>query len=394
MVDWDRVEELRSKGMAWGEIADDPKVGFHADSSAGDPGRALRALYHRSKARSRRQPPTPSAPKRVGATNDKRWTVVRIGYLTVPLVAVWFLLAYVAPSPVGILVPAIPWLGLALAVVAFVFVFALWRSTGGRRWSPVLRGTLIGGVVLGLVVAGLIGLVGSLVFGCPYLPPASSLSGEPAGWTAGHMSPWQENGKPVLYSYGSTWCPYCSASSWAFWKALTQFGTVTGADFTQYSSSTDVDRSTPEVVLAGIQLSSSTIAWQVSEDTSGVSGTAAVTSSCYQLAYVAAYSGGSIPFGVVNGQYVHAGQTFVNPTGLAFWAGGAHGGDLAVKSSVQDQNNTTGSAWSAVQVATWWIMAYLAKASGIAVATLSTEVNPHWTTDTINAVNSYEAQIT
>ena len=388
MVDWDRVEELRSKGMAWGEIADDPKVGFHADSSAGDPGRALRALYHRSKARSRRQPPTPSAPKRVGATNDKRWTVVRIGYLTVPLVAVWFLLAYVAPSPVGILVPAIPWLGLALAVVAFVFVFALWRSTGGRRWSPVLRGTLIGGLVLGLVVAG---LIGSLVFGCPYLPPASSLAGEPAGWKAGHMTAWQENGKPVLYSYGSTWCPFCSASSWAFWKALTEFGTVSGATFNSYSSSTDNFPGTPEVALAGIQLSSPTISWQVSEDISGVEETPAATSSCYQLAYVAAYSGGSIPFGVINGQYVHAGQTFVDPANLATWSAS---GDLVVKNSVA---NETGTPWTYIQSAAWWIMAFLAKSLGIPAAdlatTLAVDVTPHWSSSTISEVGTYEDEI-
>ncbi len=391
MVDWDRVEELRSKGVAWGEIADDPKVGFHADASAGDPGRALRALYHRSKARTRRKPSAPSTPRRIGAAGDSRWSLVRIGYLALPVVAVWFLLAYVAPSPVGILVPAIPWLGLALAVVAFVFVYALWRSTGGRRWSPVLRGTLIGGIILGLVVGGAIALAGSLIFGCPYLPPASALATQPGGWSSGHISPWQEGGKPVLYFYGATWCPYCSASSWAIWKTLTEFGTVSGADFTHYSSSTDVYPNTPEVVLAGIQLSSSSIAFQVSEDTSGVGGTTPVTSSCYQLAYVSAYSGGSIPFGVVNGQYIHYGSSFVDPANLQPWE---KTGDLAVKESVANETNTSGSPWTYIQDATWWLMAFLAKATGIAVATLATEVSPHWSSATIAAVEGYESQIT
>ena len=127
------------------------------------------------------------------------------------------------------------------------------------------------------------------------------------------MTPWQDNGKPVLYSYGSTWCPFCSASSWAFYKALTQFGSVSGAVFTAYSSPTDVDPSTPEVVLAGMQFSSTTISFQVSEDTSGVEGTSPATTSCFQLAYVAAYGAGSIPFGVVNGQYVHAGACVRQP---------------------------------------------------------------------------------
>ncbi|HLN50786.1 MAG: DUF929 family protein [Thermoplasmata archaeon] len=382
MVDWDRVEELRSKGTEWSKIAVDPKVGFHADESAGDPGRALRALYHRSKARGRRKPQTPTTPRPGSAAGESRWTLIRIGFLAVPLVAIWFLIAYLVPSPVGLLVPAIPYLGLVLAVVAFVFVFALWRSTG-RRWSAVYRSTLIGGIVLGLVVAGLIGLAGSLLFGCPYLPPASSLTSEPDNWEVGHMAPWQDNGKPILYSYGSTWCPFCSASSWAFYKALTQFGSVSGAVFTDYSSSTDVDPSTPEVVLAGIQLSSTTISFQVSEDTSGVEGTSPATTSCFQLAYVAAYGGGSIPFGVVNGQYVHAGASFVNPADLKNYQ---LTGDQTVKGSVL---NETGTPWTAIQGGTWWIMTYLAKATGLSIGKLSNWPGASkWSAATISAVES------
>ena len=207
-------------------------------------------------------------------------------------------------------------------------------------------------------MAGLIGLSGILLFGCPYLPPSSALSHEPDNWTAGHgISPWQENGKPVVYFYGATWCRYCSASSWAFYKAMTQFGTVTGATFSSYSSPSDAaGPSTPEVVLAGVQLNSPTISWQVSEDTSGIQGTSVATSSCYQLAYVAAYGGGTIPFGVINGQYVHAGATFVLPNDLKNYE---LTGDLTVKGSVL---NETGTPWTVIQDSTWWIMTFLAKA--------------------------------
>jgi hypothetical protein len=393
MVDWDRVEDLRSKGLGWDEIANDPKVGFHADASAGDPGRALRVLYHRSGSRGRRKASAPTTPRRFGPEGERRWSLIRIGYLVVAVVAVWFLLAYVAPSPVGILVPAIPWLGLALAVVAFVLLFALWRSTHGRRWSPVLRGTVIGGVVLGLVIAGAIGLAGLLLFGCPYLPPASALAAEPGGWVGGHMTPWQENGKPVLYFYGATWCPYCSASSWALWTALSAFGTVSGAVFGDYSSPTDAaGPSTPEVVLAGITISSATIAFQVSEDTSGVEGTSPATTTCTQLAYVAAYSGGSIPFAVINGQYVHDGATFVDPSSLAPWA---KTGDSIVRSSIIDENNTTGSPWTFIRGAAWSIMAYLVKSTGLSVATLSTYPGvPKWTAETVQNVTIDLAGIT
>ncbi len=262
----------------------------------------------------------------------------------------------------------------------------------GPSLVTVLRTTLIGGIVLGLVVGGGIALAGSLDLRMPVPPPASSLAGNnPAAGRSGSMSPWQEGGKPVLYFYGATWCPYCSASSWAIWKALTEFGTVSGAEFTDYSSSTDVYPSTPEVVLAGTQLSSSSIAFQVSEDTSGVGGTSPVTSSCYQLAYVTAYSGGSIPFGVVNGQYIHGGTTFVNPANLVSWE---KTGALTVKESVANETNTTGSPWTYIQDAAWTLMAVLAKATGIAVATLATQVTPHWSATTISAVEGYESQFT
>jgi len=60
MVDRDRVEELRSKGWDWEKVAVDPKVGFHAAASAGDPGPTLRPLYHRCKAKGRRDPILPA----------------------------------------------------------------------------------------------------------------------------------------------------------------------------------------------------------------------------------------------------------------------------------------------------------------------------------------------
>jgi uncharacterized protein DUF929 len=384
MVDWDRVGELRSKGWDWERIAADPKVSFHADSSVRDPGRALRALYHRTKARERRQGPEPQAPtKRTTEEEGQRWGLPRIGYLTVPLLGVWFALAYVAPSPVGLIVPAIPWLALGLAVAGFVLAFGLWRSRGAPRWSPVYRTTLLGGVVLGLVIGGLIGLSGSVLFGCPYLPPASSLTGTAApGWTSGGLPAWQDAGKPVVYFYGSTWCPYCSASSWAIWKALEEFGTPSG-EALGYSSSTDVYPRTPEMVLAHIQLNSPYIAFQVSEDTSGVGGSFPGTSSCTQQAYLSAYSGNTIPFVVVNGQYVHGGASLINPATLSSWAGFGAG---TVNTSV---NSETGAPWTAVQSQSWWVMAMLLKTTGLPASTFSGK----WTSSTMANVTAYEAQL-
>jgi hypothetical protein len=370
MVDWDRVEELRSKGWDWDRIADDPKVGFHPEASVREPGRALRAIYHRQRSRQKRQaevvrPRKPTREEREQA--ERKWGLARLGYLLVPILAIWFLIAYFAPSPVGIILPAIPWLALGLAVAGFILVFGLLRSE--KRWSAVFRTTVTSGIILGLLVSGIIGLTALLAFGCPYLPPPSLLKSEPAGWSAASVSAWQDGGRAVVYSYGATWCPYCSASSWPVWKALTEFGSVTG-NTTSYSSTGDVSPATPEIVLSAISLRSTTVSFQASEDTSGTDGTFPGTTSCFQQAYVTAYSGGSIPFVVVNGQYVHGGTTLVNPADLATWANGANGGASTVLNSVATEN---GAPWSVIQTQAWWVMAYMAKSTGATPANLASQ---------------------
>ena len=376
MVDWDRVAELRNKGGGWERIADDPKVGFHPDASVREPGRALRALYHRQRSARQRQAPEPMPKKRRDQAAERRWTPIRLLWLLVPLVAIWAAMAYVVPSPIGLIVPAIPWLALALAVLAFLLIYLLLRAE--KRWTKVFRTTLIGGVVAGLLFAGMVGLVGFLVFGCPLLPPSSALTSQSAGWSSGGMTPWQDSGRPVLYYYGATWCPFCSASSWAIYKALIEFGNLSGFSF-DYSSATDVYPSTPEIAfLPDTQYSSSHISFQFSEDTSGVNPNVPGTSGCFQGAYVSAYGGSAIPFYVINGQYVHGGSTLVNPQPLQSYAGS---GASQVQSQVQAGS---GPAWNAISSQAYWVMAFLAKSTGTSVGTLASEL--HWSSATESAV--------
>ena len=381
MVDWDRVEELRGKGWGWDRIADDEDVGFHPEASVTEPGRALRALYHRQQRRGGRREVVEDRPKKVDrAAEERRWTFARVGMLLTPILGIWMVLAYVAPSPVGILVPAIPWLGLGLAGAAFVLIYGLLR-TPGRRWTPVLRTTLIGAVVLGFVVSGIIGLTGYLAFGCPYLPPATSLTAQPQGWASGSMTPWQDNGHPVFYFYGATWCPYCSASSWALWKALTEFqsgfnGQTSGIPGTQfyYSNPSDVYPNTPEVVLASAAVSSPVVSFQVSEyywtQSTGTAGTFPGTSNCVQQAYVTAYSGSSIPFVVINGQYVHGGSSLIDPNDLSSYAG------TGVSTVAQDVLTETGTPWSVEQAQSALICAFILKSDGYGSVSAFLTANP------------------
>lgn len=387
MVDWDRVEELRSKGWDWEKIAADPKVGFHPDSSVREPGRALRGLYHRQRSRQERRgeertvkPPTKEEREKA----ERKWTLPRVGYLLVPLVGIWFALAYLAPSPVGLALPAIPYLALVLVIAAFLLLFGLFRSSG-KRWSKVYRTTVITGVVLGLVISGLIAL-GAVLFGCPFLPPAAAGATEPApGWSSFSVSPWHENGLPTFYFYGATWCPYCSASSWAIWKALSGFGTVTNVAF-MYSA----EDSIPEVVLANAQVISSNITFVVTEDTSGSTGTFPTTANCIEQAYVSAYSGSAIPFVVINGQYVHGsatgGGTIINPSDVSGYT---------TTQMEQNVSSESGAPWTIVQGQTWWMMAFLAKSCGATPNNLSNQPYYHtWSASTRTSVASDLAQIT
>jgi hypothetical protein len=394
MVDWDRVEQLRDKGWDWDRIAADPKVGFHPETSVREPGRALRGLYHRQKSRESRtgkeSPASKSVQKEKEQARERRWSLVRIGWMLVPLFGIWALLAYVAPSPVGVYLPWFPWLALLLAVAAIILLFALWR-TQEKRWSPVFRNAVVAGLVIGLVIAGGVGLT-SYVLGCPYLPPASALGSTPAsGWQYADVNAWQDGGKPVFYFYGASWCPYCSASSWALYKALSEFGSVSGQNSALgFSSLNDVYAGTPEMILGDLTFSSNTISFVPNEDLSGVDGSFPTAIGCVAQAYVSAYSGGSIPFSVVNGQYVHGGSTIINPADLSSYTYSATGGSGA--QTVYGQvSSESGSAWNVVSSEAYWVMALLTKTSGDSVANLASEY--HWSSATQSAVSSDLSQL-
>lgn len=348
MVDWDLVERRRSRGWGWDRIAQDPRVDFHADENAGDPGRALRALYYQRHSKTRRRPSTPGAPE-AELDPEKRWTLERFAAILAPLLGVWFLLAYVFPSPVGAFLPAIPILVILMLLSIALLGFALLRSA--NRWNIAIRNSVAAGVVLGLVVAGCFG-VAAIVSGCPRL--TSATTGEPAGFSKANNPAWTDGGVPTFFFYGSTACPFCSASSWAIVVALEKFGTLTG---TSYDRSNPLDSypNTPEVVLANLAYQSRWVSLHIAESTDHDHITPAATSGCVESAYLSAYDSlGSIPFVVIDGQYFHVGG-MVDP------------GRLAGLNATQVQlqvNGQAGPAWDAIGPTASLLEAFLVKANG------------------------------
>jgi hypothetical protein len=349
MVDWDRVEELRTKGWDWDRIADDDKVAYQAPRGVTDKGRALRTLYAKRARTASREAKT-EEPKSSQRTDQKsKWTIARVGMLLTPLFAIWFIIAYFVPSPVGVFISAIPTLGLALAVSAFLLAFGLLRSE--KKWSTVLRGAVASGIILGLVLSAVFG-IGGLLAGYPTLTGVTSP--EPNNFHKAANPLWTSDGKPVYFFFGSAACPYCSASSWAMVVALERFGSLSGTSF-DYSNPNDVYPNTPETVLANAQLSSSYISLQVAENTYNLQIILPGFANEYQNAYFVAYdSGGSIPFVVIGGQYFTVG-TLVNP------------GELAGLSTAMVQNQIetqTGTAWTAISPAADWLTAFILKVDG------------------------------
>ncbi len=360
MVDWDRVERLRSKGWDWERLAEDPKVDFHADEAAGDPGRALRALYYQRKSKTKRRSSSEAAAAGDAADPEKRWTLERVAAIVAPLFAVWFLIALVVPSPVGTFLPAIPYLVILMLLAIGLLAFALLRSSS--RWNTAIRNSLIAGVVLGIVVSGSLG-VAALVSGCPTLTAATT--GEPSSFQKASNPLWAVNGASVFFFYGSAACPYCSASSWAMVVALEAFGSLSSTQFDR-SSTTDVYPSTPEVVLASAVLQSKYVDLQVAETTNDNQITSPATSGCYQSAYVSTYdSVGSIPFVVIGGQYFHVGA-MVNPATL----------QGLTASQVQGQiDNQSGAAWNAISPTAYLLEAFLVKTDGGLPTSVATNPN-------------------
>jgi Domain of unknown function (DUF929) len=268
---------------------------------------------------------------------------------------------------VGVFISAIPDLAIALAVSAALLAFGLLRSD--KKWTPVFRGAVAAGIVLGLLLSATFG-IGGLLAGYPTL--SSFTSPEPDNFNHVGNPLWTSGGLPVYFFFGSAACPFCSASSWAMLVALERFGTLSG-EYTATSNPGDVYPNTPEMVLANATLTSSDIALQVAENTYTYSIILPGFANEYQNAYFVAYdSGGSIPFVVVGGQYFTVG-TLVNPALLRV-PQTETGTPLTPGDVVQQIDAQSGQAWSAILPAAEWLCAYILHVDGdVAPSTLTSQ---------------------
>jgi ABC-type transport system involved in multi-copper enzyme maturation permease subunit len=356
MVDWERVEQLRSKGWDWDSIAEDPKTHFTPPEGIEDSGKALKALYFSRKSRGQTTKKKKGETKETASQRIKKG-LIPAGIVVAILGGIWFGFA-METSLVGVWLVAYPYV--LLVAIAGVVLMAIGLILGTARLSEVWKKPVAIGIVLGLVISGGLALfAGSL--GVPNLhPPYNEPTGQ--GWESEtpRNSLWTSgDNRPVFFFYGSVGCPYCAASSWAVYVALSQFGTLTGT-----GSGNSVEDNVPEITLDSSSLSSTYINWDVKEgndfgSTSDEPGTSLVESA-YLNYYNVPPNGGGIPFYVVGGIFIHPGA-LVNPT-----TSGLSGLSPQTVQSILNDPSSNQAVYSAIHTGAIYLEAFLYEADVIA----------------------------
>lgn len=172
----------------------------------------------------------------------------------------------------------------------------------------------------------------------------------------------------MVFLLASAACPYCAASSWPVWGALSNFSSSDSGGVWTTSNPNDVYPDSPEIGLSNVTASGPYVAWdgKVGENHLAIQIPAL---GCPESDYVSTYDpAGSIPFLVIGGVFLHLG-TLVDPAPLQ--TGGPSGGPLTpseLNAELANHNYTAGdgSVPGAILEVQDWIEAYLWKADTLA----------------------------
>lgn len=183
----------------------------------------------------------------------------------------------------------VPLLVLVTAIVGF-YIFTQANTTNG--YSP-----LVGQPVSATVLSDLAGVTPSTLAkvgsGASAIQNPASISGAPLTF----------NNKPEVLYMGAEYCPYCGAERWAMIVALDKFGSFTGIEYMQ-SSSTDVYASTPTFTFVDANYTSSYISF-VTVEMDNQEQVALQTPTTAETTLMNTYdsSSGAIPFVDFGNQY-------------------------------------------------------------------------------------------
>ena len=141
---------------------------------------------------------------------------------------------------------------MAVSLVLVLIIEGSPETAGGQYASyigrPVSAAVMEQVTSVGVTTLSAIGLPSSVT------PPAT-VSG----------SPLMLNGKPEVLYVGGEFCPFCALERWSLMVALSHFGTFSGVEYMQ-SSSTDVDPNTPTFTFANATYTSQYITFVAVEE--------------------------------------------------------------------------------------------------------------------------------
>ncbi len=309
------------------------------------------------------------APARTRSTSTRDWKddLARIGVLVTVAGVVWFVLALLFPTPVGVIVPAVPTV-LILCLVGVALLVGGWVLGSAAIQRSGVKFAVVG-LVVGLALAGISAELAAQA-GVPSL--SKQTTSAPGNWLKAPNTLWTINGRPVIFYYGSAGCPYCAASSWAVQGALQAFGSLSGETYIT-SSPNEADpsiRSIPGVDFVGASFSSSYLSLDVvaGNDNQVISApTPPPVENAYVLTYDTQYGSATFPFYVVGGIYLRTGA-LVDPTIFSST------GVMSPSAVLQALQSQSGAVYTAVHQAQIYLEAYLAKACQLANITPPTAV--------------------
>jgi thiol-disulfide isomerase/thioredoxin len=202
--------------------------------------------------------------------------------------------------------------GSVLAVVVIVVVFVIVKATsnGGSSASSDTVG------LSGTSLTSAINQVTSVPASTLESVGAGAVSAKPQSIT-GNPAELKENGKPEVLYMGAEYCPYCAAERWAMIVALSRFGTFTGLQ-TMESSSTDVYANTPTWTFLNAKYTSSYLSFSTVEEENRAEKTLQTPTSAQQALitkydappYVQSADAGSIPFVDFGNKYLIVGASY------------------------------------------------------------------------------------
>jgi hypothetical protein len=118
------------------------------------------------------------------------------------------------------------------------------------------------------------------------------------------------SGHPAVLYIGAEWCPYCAAERWSLVVALSRFGSFSGLQLSQ-SSSSDVYPNTPTLTFAKASYQSATLDFQGVETADRNQAPLQQPTAAQQAVMKTYDSQGSIPFVDVANAYYQVGSGYL-----------------------------------------------------------------------------------